>query len=53
MFDWQLLGVAAIVGGAVAFMVQRFVRLRRAGRSPARSFVPLASLRRKKGGGCH
>jgi hypothetical protein len=54
---WQELGVAAIVAGAVAFLVRRFVGRRRP-RKPAETFVPLSSLRssgdeRPDKPGCH
>jgi hypothetical protein len=41
---WQELVVAAIVAGAVAFLVRRLVG-RRKPRKPAETFVPLSSLR--------
>ena len=55
--SWQEMGVALIVGGAVAFLVLR-VAGRRRRQKPAETFVPLTSLKKRgdpppEGPGCH
>jgi hypothetical protein len=55
--SWQEVGVAIIVGGAVAFLVLRVVGRRRR-QKPAQTFVPLASVRHRRDDpsddrGCH
>ena len=54
---WQEVGVAVIVGSAVAFLVLRITGRRRR-QKPAQTFVPLASLKHRRddppdGPGCH
>jgi hypothetical protein len=44
---WQEVGVVAIVGGAVAFLVLRALGRRRRGK-PAQTFVPLASIKHRR-----
>jgi uncharacterized membrane-anchored protein YhcB (DUF1043 family) len=55
--SWQEMGVALIVGGAVAFLVLR-VAGRRRRRKPAQTFVPLTSVKHRRNeprgdSGCH
>jgi hypothetical protein len=49
----QDLIVFAIVAGAVWFLVRRVTARRRERARPAESFVPLDSLRKRDGPGCH
>ena len=51
--DWQDYVVFLIVGGAVWFLVRRVTARRRARKKPAESFVPLGTLRKGPGDGCH
>jgi len=44
---WQEFAVAAIVAGAVGFLLRRIIGRRRR-KATAQSFVPLSQLRRKK-----
>ena len=51
--DWQDYVVFLIVGCAVWFLVRRVTATRRSRKKPAESFVPLETLRKKPGEGCH
>jgi len=51
--DLQDYVVFLIVGGAVWFLVRRVTARRRSRKKPAESFVPLATLRKGPGDGCH
>jgi hypothetical protein len=44
--DWQTAGVVGIVSGAVWFLAQRMLLIRRRRKRPAQTFVPLSSLRK-------
>lgn len=56
--NWQEIGVAIVVAGAVAFLVSRVIGRRRR-EKPAQTFVPLSSIRTRReppagdGPGCH
>lgn len=43
---WQELAVALILAGAVLFLLNRVLGLRRRRRQPAQSFVPLSKLKK-------
>ena len=51
--DWQTVGVAAIVSGAVYFLAQRTLVSRRRRKQPAQTFVPLSSVKKRPDHGCH
>jgi hypothetical protein len=55
---WQEIAVVLIVAGAVLFLVNRVVGLRRRRKQPGQSFVPLSQLKKPARGtdekpGCH
>jgi hypothetical protein len=43
---WQEIAVALVIAGAVLFLLDRVVGLRRRRKGPAQSFVPLSQLRK-------
>jgi hypothetical protein len=55
---WQEIAVALVIAGAVLFLLNRVVGLRRRRKRPAQSFVPLSQLKKRARGtdekpGCH
>ena len=44
--NWQDIAVFVVVAGAVAFLLRRVIRVRRARNAPAQTFVPLSTLRK-------
>jgi hypothetical protein len=43
---WQEIAVAVVIAGAVLFLLNRVVGLRRRRKAPAQSFVPLSQLKK-------
>jgi hypothetical protein len=51
--DWQSPAVFVVVAGAVGFLARRVFLTRRRRKRPAQSFVPLSSIKKGPGEGCH
>lgn len=48
---WQEIGVVLVIAGAVLFLLDRVVGLRRRRKQPAQTFVPLSKLRKDRARG--